>query len=93
MSELSQSKQPSRGRRKELIGEVVSNKMQKTIVVRVVRNEPHPLYRKPVKRFRKFAAHDERQEAQVGDVVRLMETRPLSRTKRWRLVEIIQKAK
>lgn len=82
----------SRGRRKELVGLVVSNRMQKTIVVRVVRTEPHPLYRKSVKRFRKFAAHDERQEAQIGDVVRIMETRPLSRTKRWRLVEIIQKA-
>ncbi|MEN3040232.1 MAG: 30S ribosomal protein S17 [Bacteroidia bacterium] len=93
MSEVNQSNQPVRGRRKEFIGEVVSNKMQKTIIVRVVRNEPHPLYRKPVKRFRKFAAHDERQEAQIGDIVRIMETRPLSRTKRWRLVEIIQKAK
>lgn len=84
---------PLRGRRKELVGVVVSNRMTKTIIVRVVRNEPHPLYRKPVNRFRKFAAHDERQEAQVGDVVRIMETRPLSRTKRWRLVEIVQKAK
>lgn len=91
MSEVVQK--PKRNRRKELIGEVVSDKMQKTIVVRVVRNEPHPLYHKPVKRFRKFAAHDERQEARVGDIVRIMETRPLSRTKRWRLVEIIQKAK
>lgn len=93
MSETTEPKATARGRRKELIGEVVSNKMQKTIIVRVVRNEPHPLYHKPVKRFRKFAAHDERQEAQVGDIVRIMETRPLSRTKRWRLVEIIQKAK
>ncbi len=92
-SEPTKPKAAVRGRRKEFIGEVVSNKMQKTIIVRVVRNEPHPLYRKPVKRFRKFAAHDERQEAQVGDIVRIMETRPLSRTKRWRLVEIIQKAK
>ncbi|MCX8112732.1 MAG: 30S ribosomal protein S17 [Bacteroidia bacterium] len=93
MSELNEPKQTLRGRRKEFIGEVVSNKMQKTIIVRVVRNEPHPLYRKPVKRFRKFAAHDENQEAQIGDIVRIMETRPLSRTKRWRLVEIVQKAK
>ncbi|MCS7188536.1 MAG: 30S ribosomal protein S17 [Bacteroidia bacterium] len=92
MSELSTNR-PVRGRRKEFVGVVVSNRMRKTIIVRVVRNEPHPLYRKPVKRFRKFAAHDESQEAQVGDVVRIMETRPLSRTKRWRLVEIIQKAK
>jgi len=84
---------PVRGRRKEFVGVVVSNRMTKTIIVRVERTEPHPLYHKPVKKFRKFAAHDERQEAQVGDVVRIQETRPLSRTKRWRLVEILQKAK
>ncbi len=84
---------PVRGRRKEFVGVVVSNRMAKTIIVRVERTEPHPLYRKPVKKFRKFAAHDERQEAQIGDVVRIQETRPLSRTKRWRLVEILQKAK
>lgn len=94
MSETVQKpEKPARGRRKEFIGEVVSDKMQKTIIVRVVRNEPHPLYKKPVKRFSKFAVHDERQEARIGDIVRIMETRPLSRTKRWRLVEIIQKAK
>lgn len=93
MNETAESKKPVRGRRKEFIGEVVSNKMQKTIVVRVVRNVLHPLYKKPVKRFRKFVAHDENQEAQIGDIVRIMETRPLSRTKRWRLVEIVQKAK
>mgnify|MGYP001079086583 CR=1 FL=1 len=84
---------PRRGRRKEFIGVVVSDRMQKTIIVRVERREPHPLYKKPVRKFSKFAAHDERQEARVGDVVRIMETRPLSRTKRWRLVEIVQKAK
>jgi small subunit ribosomal protein S17 len=95
MSENTQTSENKsvRGRRKEFVGIVVSDRMQKTIIVRVERREPHPLYRKPVKRFRKFAAHDERQEAHVGDVVRIMETRPLSRTKRWRLVEIIQKAK
>ncbi|MCS7297545.1 MAG: 30S ribosomal protein S17 [Bacteroidia bacterium] len=93
MSEAVLPKSSTRGRRKEFVGEVVSNKMQKTIIVRVMRYEPHPLYKKPVKRFRKFAVHDERQEAQIGDIVRIMETRPLSRTKRWRLVEIIQKAK
>jgi small subunit ribosomal protein S17 len=87
------SQRPQRGRRKEFIGVVVSDRMQKTIIVRVDRREPHPLYKKSVRRFSKFAAHDERQEARVGDVVRIMETRPLSRTKRWRLVEIIQKAK
>ncbi|MCS7162237.1 MAG: 30S ribosomal protein S17 [Bacteroidia bacterium] len=87
------NKSPQRGRRKEFVGVVVSNRMQKTIIVRVERTEIHPLYKKPVRRFRKFVAHDERQEAQVGDLVRIMETRPLSRTKRWRLVEILQKAK
>lgn len=93
MNESNAPDKPARGRRKELVGLVVSNRMQKTIIVRVVRTESHPLYHKPVKKFRKFAAHDERQEAQVGDVVRIMETRPLSRTKRWRLVEILQKAR
>lgn len=83
----------SRPRRKERVGIVVSNKMQKTIIVRVESREPHPLYRKPVLKFKKFAAHDEKNEAQIGDKVRIMETRPLSRTKRWRLVEIIEKAK
>ncbi len=95
MSENTQASEnkPVRGRRKEFVGVVVSDRMQKTIIVRVERREPHPLYKKPVRKFRKFAVHDERQEAHVGDVVRIMETRPLSRTKRWRLVEIIQKAK
>jgi small subunit ribosomal protein S17 len=93
MPEGDTSQRPQRGRRKEFIGVVVSDRMQKTIIVRVERREPHPLYKKSVRRFSKFAAHDERQEARVGDVVRIMETRPLSRTKRWRLVEIIQKAK
>lgn len=83
----------SRPKRKERVGIVVSNKMQKTIIVRVESREPHPLYHKPVLKFKKFAAHDEKNEAQIGDKVRIMETRPLSRTKRWRLVEIIEKAK
>ncbi|MGQ9864355.1 MAG: 30S ribosomal protein S17 [Bacteroidia bacterium] len=83
----------SRPTRKERIGIVVSNKMQKTVVVRVESREPHPLYHKPVRKFKKFAVHDEKNEAQIGDKVRIMETRPLSRTKRWRLVEIIEKAK
>ncbi len=93
MTEQKPNTAPRRGRRKTFIGTVVSDRMTKTIIVRVEHGEPHPLYKKPVKRFSKFAAHDEREEAQVGDVVLIMETRPLSRTKRWRLVEIVQKRK
>jgi small subunit ribosomal protein S17 len=79
--------------RKVRQGRVVSNKMQKSIVVAIERRIPHPVYRKYFKRTVKLTAHDEKQEAGVGDLVRVMETRPLSRTKRWRLVEIIEKAK
>ena len=82
-----------RGTRKERIGIVVSDKMQKTIVVKVERNVKHPMYGKVVKKYSKFVAHDENEEARVGDTVRIMETRPLSKTKRWRLVEIIERAK
>ena len=79
--------------RKERIGIVVSNKMDKTIVVAVERKEKHPLYGKFLKKTTKFVAHDEKSECSEGDVVRIMETRPLSKTKRWRLVEIIVKTK
>jgi small subunit ribosomal protein S17 len=79
--------------RKTRQGRVVSNKMQKSIVVAIERKVPHPVYRKYFKRTVKLTAHDEKQEAGIGDLVRVMETRPLSRTKRWRLVEIIEKAK
>jgi small subunit ribosomal protein S17 len=79
--------------RKVRQGRVVSNKMQKSIVVAIERKVPHPVYRKYFKRTVKLTAHDEKQEAGIGDLVRVMETRPLSRTKRWRLVEIIEKAK
>jgi len=79
--------------RKERIGVVVSNKMDKTIVVAVERKEKHPLYGKFLKKTTKFVAHDEKAECSEGDVVRIMETRPLSKTKRWRLVEIIEKTK
>ena len=79
--------------RKARQGRVVSNKMQKSIVVAIERRVPHPVYRKYFKRTVKLMAHDEKQEAGIGDLVRIMETRPLSRTKRWRLVEIIEKAK
>ena len=80
----------TRSQRKERTGEVVSNKMQKTIVVSVKRRFPHPQFKKVVTSFKKFYAHDENSEAKVGDVVRIEETRPLSKTKRWRLVEIIE---
>lgn len=79
----------SRGHRKERVGEVVSNKMAKTIVVRVERRIQHPLFKKIVTRRKKFYAHDEENKAQVGDRVRIQETRPLSRSKSWRLVEIL----
>ena len=74
-------------------GKVVSNKMQKSIVVSIERKIPHPVYKKYFKQTVRLTAHDEKQEAGIGDIVRVMETRPLSKTKRWRLVEIIEKAK
>jgi small subunit ribosomal protein S17 len=81
-----------RNERKVLVGKVVSDKMDKTIVVAVEEHVKHRLYGKTMRRTKKFKAHDERNEAKVGDVVRIMETRPLSKEKRWRLVEIIEKA-
>lgn len=84
---------PERNRRKVRQGTVVSNGMDKSIVVRIDRTIKHPLYTKPVKTFSKLYAHDEKNEAGVGDLVRVMETRPLSKMKRWRLVEIVEKAK
>ena len=82
-----------RNLRKTRVGLVTSNKMDKTIVVSIVDNVKHPLYGKIVKRTYKLKAHDENNECKVGDRVRVMETRPLSKDKRWRLVEIIEKAK
>ena len=82
----------ARGHKKERIGEVISNKMTKTIVVRVQRRFPHPEFKKVVTQFNKFYAHDEKQEAKVGDRVRIIETRPLSKLKRWRLVEVVERA-
>ncbi len=82
-----------RNLRKERIGVVVSNKMQKSIVVAVNRKVKHPIYGKFVNRTTKFYAHDETDTCNIGDTVRIMETRPLSKTKRWRLVEIIERAK
>ncbi len=82
-----------RNLRKTRTGKVVSNKMDKTVVVAVVDNVKHPLYGKIVKRTYKLKAHDEQNECNIGDRVKVMETRPLSKDKRWRLVEIIEKAK
>jgi small subunit ribosomal protein S17 len=79
------------GRRKEVVGEVVSNRMAKTIVVQVTRKKAHPFYGRVVARNKKFYAHDEKNEAHVGDVVRLEETRPLSKLKRWKLKDIVRK--
>ena len=81
-----------RGNRKERSGEVISNKMAKTIVVRVERRFPHPKYRKVVTAYKKLYAHDEKGEAKPGDRVRIEETRPLSKIKRWRLVEVVKRS-
>lgn len=82
-----------RNQRKVRVGSVVSDKMEKTIVVSITDSVKHPLYKKIVKRTVKFKAHDEENQAKIGDRVKIMETRPLSKDKRWRLVEIIEKAK
>ena len=82
-----------RARRKVRVGVVVSDGMDKTVVVRIDRQVRHPLYGKTVRRSSKLAAHDEANDAHIGDTVRLMETRPLSKTKRWRVVEIVERAK
>lgn len=82
-----------RNLRKTRIGKVISDKMDKTIVVAVQDNVKHPLYKKIVKRTYKLHAHDENNECGIGDTVKVMETRPLSKTKRWRLVEIVEKAR
>ena len=81
----------ARGNRKERIGEVLSNKMAKTIIVRVERRFPHPQFKKVVTSYKKFYAHDEKSEAKPGDRVRIEETRPLSKTKHWRLVEVVER--
>jgi small subunit ribosomal protein S17 len=82
-----------RNDRKERVGKVVSNKMQKTITVTVDRKVKHPIYGKFVNKTTKLKAHDETNSAGIGDTVRIMETRPLSKMKRWRLIEIVEKAK
>lgn len=82
-----------RKQRKTKVGVVTSNKMEKTITIAVERRLQHPIYGKFVKKTTKFMAHDENQDCQIGDMVRVMETRPLSKNKRWRLVEVLEKAK
>lgn len=82
-----------RGRRKVRVGMVVSDKMDKTLVVNVERRVQHPLYGRIVKRTKRLKVHDEENQGRVGDRVRIMETRPLSKQKRWRLVDIVEKAK
>lgn len=82
-----------RSLRKTRIGTVVSNKMQKSIIVAIKRQVAHPIYKKYFKKTTKLMAHDEKQECNIGDVVKIMETRPLSKRKNWRLVEVVEKAK
>ena len=83
----------TRNLRKERFGVVFSNKMDKTITVAVKKKKKHPIYGKFVNKTKKYHAHDEKNECNIGDTVRIMETRPLSKTKRWRLIEIIERAK
>lgn len=84
---------PERNLRKTKLGVVTSNKMDKTITVKVERKVKHPLYGKFVKKSTKFHAHDDKNECSIGDTVKIMESRPLSKTKRWRLVEVVEKVK
>ncbi|MGQ9925941.1 MAG: 30S ribosomal protein S17 [Chloroflexaceae bacterium] len=88
---MSEVEQPATVRRTQKVGRVVSDKMDKTVVVAVDYLKPHPLYRKIIRKTSKFHAHDEENACKVGDLVRIEETRPLSRTKRWRVVEILQR--
>jgi len=89
---MAETAQKAQGRRKEVVGEVVSNKMHKTIVVQVTRKKAHPFYGRVISRNKKFYAHDETNQAHVGDLVRIEETRPLSKLKRWKLKDIVRKA-
>jgi small subunit ribosomal protein S17 len=92
---MSTTEQPDtqRGARKVRQGYVVSDKMDKTVVVRVDRRTTHPLYRKTITQSKRYHAHDETNDVKVGDLVRIAETRPLSKTKRWRVVEVVERAK
>lgn len=93
METAEQTETPSRGKRKERVGVVTSDKMDKSIVVAVQRQVKHPMYGKFMKRTSKIMAHDEENEADEGDTVRIMECRPYSKHKRWRLVDILERAK
>jgi len=86
-------KTPKRGKRKERVGRVVSSKMDKTVAVAIERRMAHPVYKKVITRTTKLFAHDEENRCGVGDLVKVMETRPLSKNKRWRLVEVLEKAR
>ena len=88
----SETQVEKRGKRQELVGVVTSAKMQKTIVVRVRRTTQHPLYERVVRSAKKYYAHDDKGEAKVGDTVRIVSTRPLSKLKRWRLKEVLQRS-
>ena len=89
---MAETAQKAQGRRKEVVGEVMSSRMHKTIVVQVTRKKSHPFYGRVIARNKKFYAHDETNQAHVGDVVRIEETRPLSKLKRWKLKDIVRKA-
>jgi small subunit ribosomal protein S17 len=91
MAEATPTAEKAQGRRKEVVGEVVANRMHKTIVVQVTRKKAHPFYGRTIARNKKFYAHDETNTAHVGDVVRIEETRPLSKLKRWKLKDIVRK--
>ena len=93
MADMTNTSATARGTRKTRVGRVVSDKMQKTCVVAIERRVPHPVYGKMVTRTRKVKAHDEENTAKTGDLVRIAETRPLSKDKRWRLVEIVERAR
>ena len=92
MAEATKSPETARASRKERVGEVISSNMSKTIVVRVERRFPHRKYKKVVTGYKKFYAHDDKGDAKVGDRVRIEETRPLSKLKRWRLVEVVERS-
>jgi len=91
MPETTAQGQEVQGHRKQVVGKVVSNRMNKTIIVQVTRKKSHPLYGRVIAKNKKFYAHDEKNEAHIGDFVRLEETRPMSKLKRWRLTEILKK--
>ncbi|MDB4885251.1 MAG: Ribosomal protein [Gemmatimonadetes bacterium] len=93
MAEMTNEQTTDRGARKSRTGLVVSDKMDKTVVVAIERRVPHPIYGKMITRTKRLKAHDEENSAKVGDTVRIVETRPLSKDKRWRLVEIIDRAR